>query len=214
MSFPKASKSSKIFWDPFIISKTLWNPYMWCVDVSMIESIGVKLSWDSLDLFEGNVKPMSLEHLEIDFEYVMVGVFDPVVDDQHLKERSRFSDRDGYIVNLEGHKVILLVRMLSICRLSVDHTYKLYPSKLLFLVLPFMMNCFRDNSLEETELTHTAIDKAQCVQAFVSELNPDTNTNTEELPISSSQLVDDNPNRQLSSSNEEIEHDVEENNEK
>ena len=55
-----------------------------------------------------------------------------------------------------------------------------------------MMNCFRDNSWEETELTHTAIDKAQCVQTFVPELNPDTNTNTYELPISSSRLLDDN----------------------
>lgn len=73
------------------------------------------------------------------------------------------------------------------------------------------MNCFRDNSWEETELTHTAIDKAQCVQTFVPELNPDTNTNTEEFPNSSSQL---NPNRQLSSPNEEIEPGVEENNEK
>ncbi|CAH1417298.1 unnamed protein product [Lactuca virosa] len=87
----------------------------------------------------------------------------------HL-ERSRFSDRDGYIVNLEGLKVILLARMVE---------FRLFTTILLK----------GDNSWEEIELTHTVIDKAQCVQAFVSELNPDTNTNTEELPISSSQLL-------------------------
>ncbi|KAL7611510.1 hypothetical protein Lser_V15G09061 [Lactuca serriola] len=69
------------------------------------------------------------------------------------------------------------------------------------------------NSWEETKLTLTAIDEAQCVQTtFVSELNPpDTNTNKDELPSSSSQLLDDNPDHQLPLFSKESETNVEEN---
>ncbi|CAI9273810.1 unnamed protein product [Lactuca saligna] len=69
------------------------------------------------------------------------------------------------------------------------------------------------NSWEETKLTHTAIDEAQYVQTtFVSELNPpDANTNKDDLPSSSSQLLDENLDHQLQLCSKENETNVEEN---